>query len=307
PLLRESVAHFEAAIARDSSFALAWSGLADALDALTYRSIPDQGRIPEAKNAALRAILLEPEMAEGWASLGVLVLDFDRDWKVGELALRRAIELRPGYAFAHRGLADLLGLTGRIDEAHVHARQAAQLDPLAGFTLMAQAHSLYVLGRYAEARAAFLRAVRANSIAGLVMAVHARDLGFSAEEAAHYAREWARRFDVSNLDDVALVGRAVLVPGLRTEARAAIRRLEREGKMSMRDLATASAAIGDYAHTIELLERLVELRQPPPGVAANPVFDPLREDPRFIRILDALRLPNCDAACRAAAAARAPK
>ena len=46
PLLRESVTHFEAAIARDSSFALAWSGLADALDALLYRSVPDQGRIP---------------------------------------------------------------------------------------------------------------------------------------------------------------------------------------------------------------------------------------------------------------------
>jgi adenylate cyclase len=66
PLLHEAVEHFEQAIARDSSFALAWSGLADAIDALAWRRDPAALlRVGEAQYAAQRAILLDPGLAEG--------------------------------------------------------------------------------------------------------------------------------------------------------------------------------------------------------------------------------------------------
>jgi tetratricopeptide (TPR) repeat protein len=124
-------AHFEQAIARHSTFALAWSGLADAIDALAWRRDPTAlARMGEAKYAAQRAILLDPGLAERWASLGVLAVEFDYERAVGELALRHAVRLKRSCAMAHDWLSDVLLYTGRAEEPLAARRRAHELDPL---------------------------------------------------------------------------------------------------------------------------------------------------------------------------------
>lgn len=124
PLLREAITHFEDAIARDSAFALAWSGFADAVNALAWRRDPvAKARVDEAKLAATRAILLDPGLAEGWASLGVMLLEFGFDVRFAETALQRAVELKPSYSFALYSLGTVLLNSGRPQDARV--RRAA--------------------------------------------------------------------------------------------------------------------------------------------------------------------------------------
>jgi adenylate cyclase len=296
PLLREAVADFEGAIARDSSFALAWSGFADAINALAWRRDAEAlERVDEAKRAALEAILLEPELAEGWASLGVLALEFDRDWRAGELALRRAVRLKPSYSMAHNWLADALLYRGRFDESLAHRRRALEIDPIAPYQMANYAWALSVAGRWDEARAAFERLDHerdTNTETMYIAVANARQLGFSAEEAARFAMEWARRTGFSEPASAAVIGRGVLEADSRDAALATLGRLEDEGAPAL-ELAGIFLALGDRGAALRLLERAFEQSDPQLIlVAIEPTLDPLREDPRVVGMLRALGLPT---------------
>jgi adenylate cyclase len=298
PLLREAVGHFEAAVARDSSFALAWSGLADAIDALAWRAADALPRVPEAKYAAQRAILLDSELAEAWASLGVLALDFDRDWTFAELALRRAIALKPAYAVAHGWLADVMRWSGRMHEALESAQRAVELDPFST-ALDAHSGSLAALGRWSEARESLLR-MRHHGFqeSALMLVTSAREYGLGADSVARYAHDWAAFAGYPRPDEAAVIGRAMLDPAFRAQAAAVIGRMEVAG-VNPRALADAAVALGDYESGLRLLQGALEQNEPTTINAGwKPIYDPVRTDPRFTRVLEALRVPNCDPQCR---------
>jgi adenylate cyclase len=294
PLLHDAVEHFEHAIARDSSFALAWSGFADAINALAWRRVPEgTARIEEAKYAARMALVLEPQLAEAWASLGIWALEFDHDWRIGERALRRAIELKPSYAMAQNWLADALLYTGRAEESLVHRMRAQEIDPISPVGLANHAWALAVAGRWAEARTAFLAldlSRTTNTATPLIAVTSARQLGFGSAEVAVYAEEWARRAGFSRPAAVAVIGRAVLEPGLRAEALTLLRTLEAE-RMPAADLAKLYFVLGDTESAIRLLRQALDEDDPQLIEAVVvPIFDPLRGDPRFADILRAMNL-----------------
>lgn len=131
------MAYFEEALARDSTYALAWAGLAEALS----RIAPYQGAVPDtllpiARDAVERALALDPDLAEAHVVLGRLHL-YRREGPQALRAFERAVELRPGDASAHAALAILHLLTGRPDEALERAERAVALDPLSGETQLA--------------------------------------------------------------------------------------------------------------------------------------------------------------------------
>ena len=172
PELREAVEHFEGAIARDSGFALAWSGLADALDALMYRVPEERTRLPEAQYAAQRALVLEPELAEGWASLGVLALDFNRDWRFAELALQRAIEIKPSYSTPYHWLADVYRYSGRAKRAESLGNRAVELDPISGLGRDGKAFTSVLLRKFDEAAREAKKASVPSPIHPTIAAAH---------------------------------------------------------------------------------------------------------------------------------------
>jgi adenylate cyclase len=295
-LLQEAVEHFEEAIARDSSFAQAWSGLADAIDALAWRrDARALARIPDAKYAALQAILLDPQHAEGWASLGVLALEFDFDWRVAELALRRALELRPSYAMAHNWLADALLYTGRAEESLVHRFRAREHDPLSPVQAGARAWALAAAGSWTEAAVEY-RALTPGSIMNtetlLIAVTHARELGLDRAEASAHAEAWARRIGRAQpAVDAALLARAVFEPPLRRDGLALLSGMETEGAPAW-DLALLHVTLGDHENAIRLLQRALDEGDPLLVLTtAQPGFEPLRADPRFLQMLERLRLP----------------
>ncbi|HEX2779158.1 MAG TPA: BTAD domain-containing putative transcriptional regulator [Gemmatimonadaceae bacterium] len=128
--IRHAVALYREAVARDSTFALGYAGLADG-----YRFLGGLGYAPRASLAdsarlmAARALALDSTLSEAHASLAALLTD-DADWSGAEREFRRAIVLEPGNALAHQWYAVMLATMGRKAEALTEIRRAEALDPL---------------------------------------------------------------------------------------------------------------------------------------------------------------------------------
>jgi TolB-like protein/cytochrome c-type biogenesis protein CcmH/NrfG/predicted Ser/Thr protein kinase len=122
---------FEEAIARDPTYPLPYTGLAEAFIRLNnmHRLTPQDAQLG-ATRAAARALELGPSLAETHVALGWIRWDFEDDLSSAETAFRRAIELSPGHARAHMRLAQLLEHTDRPEEALEEAERALRLDPM---------------------------------------------------------------------------------------------------------------------------------------------------------------------------------
>jgi TolB-like protein/Flp pilus assembly protein TadD len=131
PTTRRAIEYYRRATERDSGYALAWSGLADA-----YAASPINGDAPpsevwhRASDAAQRAVAGEPDLAEAHASAALVKFWLDWDWAGAETAFRKAIALDPNYGVAHRTLGIVLSFLQRHEEAERAVQRARELDPL---------------------------------------------------------------------------------------------------------------------------------------------------------------------------------
>src|SRR4030095_4831736 len=131
--LDKTIEHLEQAISISPDYALAYTGLADAYSTLGYMSRTAARREHHyqlARGAAAKAIEIDENLAEAQASLGIILRSADWGWVESEKALKRAIELNPGYPIAHHYYALLLATVGRLDEALTEVTTAQRLDPL---------------------------------------------------------------------------------------------------------------------------------------------------------------------------------
>ena len=292
PALIESIEHFRTAIGRDSSFALAWSGLADAIDALAWRETQYEVLVPEGRNAALRALAIDPELAEAWVSAGILAAEFDHARATGEFAVRRALELRPSYAFAWHQLSGLVRNSGRIEEAFPYIEKAVELDPLS--PMFRESYALHLLGvgnvagaREQQEAGAALAPGRLNHVA---LVWYAKRLGLEAGEAAAVAESLARARGVRDPERWRVIGSAIVDGERIGEALAVV-----EGADVLDDFEEHQLrlALGDHETYLQWVEEewkagAADLFR----LGVLPQYDPLREDPRFIAIVRDLSLPN---------------
>ncbi|MCI0697473.1 protein kinase [candidate division KSB1 bacterium] len=129
--INKAILHFEQAIKIDSTYALAYSGLADSYSLLANRgSLSSKEACPRAKAAAIKAVEIDDTLAEAHTSLGFVRMAYDWDWLVAEKEFKRAIDLNPSYAIAHQMYARYLSGMGRHDEAIAEIKRAEELDPL---------------------------------------------------------------------------------------------------------------------------------------------------------------------------------
>jgi serine/threonine protein kinase/tetratricopeptide (TPR) repeat protein len=129
--MRKSIEYFEQAIEKDSSYALAYVGLADSYIILgEWPFLPTKEAFPKAKEAAVKALEIDDSLGEAHNSLAAVKHDFDWDWKEAEKEYKRAIELSPSYATAHQWYGEFLTMMGRFDEGLEEIKRAQALDPL---------------------------------------------------------------------------------------------------------------------------------------------------------------------------------
>src|SRR5690348_8260040 len=127
----KAIEYFQEGIRKNPKDAHLYAALAQAYDAsTTYYSSPAEV-MPRAKEAAERAVALDPNLASGHVKLGYVHLFFDWDWPEAEAEYRRALEINPSLPEAQLGYANYLATLGRFDEALSRVQQAYLHDPLA--------------------------------------------------------------------------------------------------------------------------------------------------------------------------------
>ena len=150
--LRQGIERFERAVERDPSFALAYAEMADCYSLLNwYVEPPPTDAWERAKEAALHAVEADDNLPDAHSSLGFVKMHYDRDFAGAEREFRRAIELRPDNAVAHRWHAFNLSAMGRHDEAIAEIRRAQEINPQSPVVATAFANVLFFAQRYDEA------------------------------------------------------------------------------------------------------------------------------------------------------------
>jgi hypothetical protein len=137
--LRTAISYFNQAIAKDSGYALAYSGLADAYGVFpTYYGADPREAFPKSNAAARKALELDPALAHAHATLASNAVEYDWDFARAEAEYKKAFELDPSYATARQWYAqDLAAVGGREEEAVAEADRAHQLDPLSPIIMFA--------------------------------------------------------------------------------------------------------------------------------------------------------------------------
>jgi serine/threonine protein kinase/Tfp pilus assembly protein PilF len=294
--LTEAIAWFEAAIREDPGYALAYSGLADCYALhVDYRGMPVAEAMERSRELAHQALALDDSLAEAQTSIAWVNFLYDWNWAEAEHRFRRAIELNPRYATARQWFAWLLVSRGHTEAAIAEGRTAAELDP-ASVSIRRSLGWLNYYARRPEAAADELQRALGmdptseenHRILGLVRTQQGR-----YDEAIASFREAVAGASESAYARGALA-RALAFAGRTEEAGALLAELQAESGwryVSPVALATANIALGNADEAFRWIEQArAERRGWLAYLRVEPIFDPIRGDPRFARLLAAMGL-----------------
>ncbi|GAC1694173.1 MAG: hypothetical protein NVS9B5_37020 [Terriglobales bacterium] len=283
--------YYARATALDSEYALAWSGLADAFSASPINGdAPPLVAAPRAREAAARAVNAEPKLAEAQTSLGLVKFWFDWDWASAETAFRNASAIDPSYPFVHRMLGILLAHMGRHDEAKAVIRRARELDPLVAVEHALSAQVAFVGKDYAAA----VQFARQSIVVDPEFWIGLFQLGqayveLGASELALDALNNAGRFSGGNSKVISLRGYLFAKLGRTNEALQVLNTLEaiaRDRYVPPYAMAQVHLGLRHWDYALEWLERACDVRDVHLVLLpADPKWDPVRDDARFVSLL----------------------
>jgi|GEM_PF-730684 TolB-like protein/DNA-binding winged helix-turn-helix (wHTH) protein len=284
PAELKSVDLFQQAIARDPNYALAWAGLADSLIAIgDIEEVNPAAYLPRARDAALKALQLDPSLAEAHAALGMVACHYDYDWPTAEKEYRKAFELNPSYASAHQYYALGLMAHGRFAEANEQLDTARRLDPLA----------LIV-----DVDLALLRKFQRDydGVIAVSKSILERDpnyqLGYSMLTTGYFCE---RRWDDWRAADAKVPQGEylrALVNGHPDEIERVLRQMMEEANAGTRrpfEVALVATMKGDHSLALDWLEKSYQHHDYwMLFINVDPEYDPIRSDPRFQAIVHRL-------------------
>ena len=290
------------ALALDPNFARAhaalatvWSvrGSSDGLiSAFGQRTSPAVARIQAQID---RALALEPDLAEAHTAQGSL---FWNTWRIADAvrSLHRAIELNPSDASAHQFLGRVLLADGRLEEAAAALKRATELDPLSHRILDNYAIVLRDMGRPAEALAFDERALALQPESVQATCWKALDLSALGRHAEAVAQ--IRRLPVDDTSYSSVAVEVFAAAGMKEDAERELARTE------PRDRYQALAALGRLEEALAAMEPATISIQGVGSIYTWRAFDPIRGDPRFVKLLATLGLTEAHARAQAWRAAQ---
>ncbi len=293
--LRRALEHFQKAIDLDPGYALAYDGLADTYNILGYYNTHrPRDAYPRGKEAAARALALDPQLAEAHASLGYALLFFDYDWEGAGQSLARAIELNPKYATAHQWNAWYLFQMERWDDALDALRHAQALDSL---SLIINDHLGYALLLAGKPQEALIQLRATRDLDPTFPWTYWR-LGLVYLELGRHLESVEAFDNVATMTDggvgLGYKGLVLGITGRTDEAHAVRARLDQLAAtryVSPLDYALVHAGLGDLDETMAALQRCNEDRVSDfARLKALPWPNIVRSDPRFNALVQGLGL-----------------
>jgi tetratricopeptide (TPR) repeat protein len=284
--------YFQEAIQKDSTFALAYAGLADCyLDSGAYRWVRPQDAYRPGKEAIQKATRLDDTLSEVHSSIGYLQWQYDWDWQAAEKEIRYALELNPNNMDARDGLIWFLAWSGRGTEALEELGKLRISDPAYPLAALDESGVYYHARNYKGLMEASQKALSAdpnNWTGHYFLAVSYDGLNRHADAIPKYQR--AVELAADQTDAVAGLAHAYALAGERAETAKILRQLQERSKASYVSpymLATIFTALGDKNQAFTFLEEAYQQRSPDIAyfLRADLRLDPLRGDPRFADLL----------------------
>jgi DNA-binding winged helix-turn-helix (wHTH) protein/Tfp pilus assembly protein PilF len=301
PALEESIQYFNESIRRDSNYAPAYAGLADAYIALSERYDMDRHdpeALAKANIAASRALQLNESLAAGHVSLAIIKQQTEWDWKNAEREFKRAVELDHNYAYAHQRYAFLLAALGRHAEAKAEMTQALELDPQSVSVNENLAEILWFGGEYQSAIAQLQSALAIDPSHPLAASMH-RWLGLAYEERDMHEQAVAEFIESLRLQNgsperISALRQAYTAGGVKAYWLKWLEYRDQRiklGGINPFNVAQVYALVGNSDAAFEQLEKgCADHSLPAAGLRFGPAFQTLRSDRRFAELLRRINL-----------------
>jgi serine/threonine protein kinase len=288
----KGIEHFQHAISKDPAYAPAHAGLASCrMELGVYGLAPPKESYPLANSSALRALELDNTLVEAHALLGFIKAWYDWDWSGSEREYQCAVSLDPRDATSHAPRGITLANLGLFDAGITEVESALQLDPLSIFINRILGHALFASRQYDRA----IEQCRMTLDMDATSLWSHRYAGLSYLQKSMY-EEGMAEFEklLSALPDAALglsdLGYGYALQGQNARALNVLSRLtelSREKYIPCVCFARVHTGLGDKDKAFEWLEKSHDDRSIStfPFIKVDPVYDPLRSDPRFADLL----------------------
>ncbi len=287
--------YFRQAIDRDPAYGRAYAGLADCyLFHGLFAYDPTLEMLPKARVTALRALELEPGLAEAHATLALVTQNLDWDWKEVERQYRESVRLAPNYSTAHHWYAEFLSILGRFDESRREFERAREIDPISPIIPVDEAQLYFFERQYDQNLKLLARVARE----GPSFALARERMAFTYLIQGRDEDAWREAMSLpdcaSETGDCRRMWTAWMPRRNPEAARAALTQLEADatvGRIPAYVVMFGHARQGHIDQALDWLERMLNTH----GVwlitaKVNPMFDPLRSQPRAKAVLAKLHL-----------------
>ena len=286
--IKKGIEYFKQAIEKDPNYAPAYAGLAEAYFQSTGYMNPAEAA-PKAKEAAQRALAIDPTVADGHYALALVSLN-ERDWLTAERELQQAIKLKPSYALAYDWYGWTLAMMGRFDESFVQFKRGLEVDPLSLPINADLGQSYYWARRYDQSVEQLRKTLELDpsftpTICNLAMTYAAQ---------GQYQQAVAELNKVKDLEhdpiNLGVLGYVYAKWGKKREAQQILDELKERSKSSYippQPFWQIYVGLGEKDPAFEWLLKDCHTAGSGDGnIKVDPMFDDLRSDPRFA---DALR------------------
>ena len=296
----KAIGYFEDATRRDPQYALAYAGLADCygiIGATIYGSLPAAEAAPKAKAAAIRALEIDPTLAEAETSLATAKFNYDWDWAGATQGFQHAIQMDPRYATAYQRYSLYSIAMGHFDESLEQIKKARELDPLSISINSSLGWRLYLARQYDRSIAQLRDTLELDPSYEWAHFI----LGQAYEQKGEFnlARaELQKAVELSHNSPlmISALAHADALSGNQEEALRLLQQLTAQSKkqyVSPFYVAVVYIALGKTETALDWMEKAFADRSN--GLVflkVEPELDPLRSNPRFVALQRKLNFPD---------------
>eukprot|EP01029_Cantina_marsupialis_P000649 TRINITY_DN1045_c1_g1_i2.p2 TRINITY_DN1045_c1_g1~~TRINITY_DN1045_c1_g1_i2.p2 ORF type:complete len:625 (-),score=56.29 TRINITY_DN1045_c1_g1_i2:1196-3070(-) len=291
--VKTSLKYFEQAVARDSLYALAYCGLADAYFILSWWGWhPLEDGYAKARQYAAKALSLDENLAEAHATIGAVAHWWHWDWETAEKELKKAIELNNNYATAHQYYAEYLSVQGNLEEAIVEMDKAVELNPLSLIMHSLNARYHYQVGRFDEAIELYqITLDMDNSRSGCHHAIARIYMEREENEKAVESLRKAFLIEGKSESDIEAIEATVLESGLQGFLQYMLNEELKKSKPNCYVLAQLYCELGQKEIALDWLEKCFQKGSVDINwIKFDCMIKNLRDEPRYITLLEKMGL-----------------